>query len=403
VKNSRRQTLVRPSAAALAALRRRLADAEATLLAIRHGEVDAVMGVGKEDGRVFSLQGAERAYRVLIESMNEGALTLTPDAVILYANQCFAQMVCRPLAQVIGTSFRHFLSPEDRVRLRPVLRRAARAGAKLAVHLKAGDGTQLAVQLSLRPIVRHDRESATLGLVVTDMTESRRNEELLRALTHRIVLVQEAERTSVAQELHDNITQLLVAVLFSSQALADKLTAHDGLAKREAEKLRALLSQTASEVERISRNLRPSILDQLGLFAVLRAACPEFAARTGLAVELAGAPLAVRLPADTELALYRIVQESLKNVEKHARARHVTVSLRQSGAFVRLVISDDGIGFDAKHHAARRKDQGVLGLAGMRERAAYVGGTLTIKSGLRAGTSVEVVIPHATPARAAAA
>jgi len=361
------------------------------------------MGAGKRDNRVFSLQGAEHAYRMLIECMNEGALTLTSDAVILYANQCFAQMVRRPLGQVIGSSFLHFISPEERVRLRPLLRRATRAGAKFAVHLNARDGTHLTVQLSLRPLARTLQEGTVLGLVVTDMTEARRNEKLMRALAHRIVVVQEAERTRVALELHNNITQLLIAVQFSSQALADKLTVRDGPAKREADTLRSLLSQTAAEVERISRNLRPSLLDQLGLFAVLRPTCTEFAARTGVAVQLAGTPLAERLPADTELALYRIVQESLKNVEKHARARHVSVSLRQTSAFVRLVITDDGIGFDSRHHAARRKDQAVLGLAGMRERAACVGGTLTIKSGLRAGTSVTVVIPQPTGTTAAAA
>jgi signal transduction histidine kinase len=250
-------------------------------------------------------------------------------------------------------------------------------------------------------MARDGSNRVTIGMVVTDMTDTRRTEELLRALAHRVVQVQEAERGSVALELHDNITQQLIGVLFSSQALADKLSARDGPAKREAVKLRALLGRTAEEVERVSRNLRPSILDQLGLFAVLRATCKEFAARTGLAVKLAGASLTAPLPAETELALYRILQEALKNVEKHARARRVTVSLREPGAFVHLVINDDGIGFDAVHHAARRKGKGVLGLVGMRERAAYVGGTLTIRSGRRAGTEIDVCIPRLPVATAA--
>ena len=99
------------------------------------------------------------------------------------------------------------------------------------------------------------------------------------------------------------------------------------------------------------------------------------------------------LSAETELALYRILQEALKNVEKHAQARHVMVSLRQPGAFVQLAITDDGIGFDEEHHAARRKGKGALGLLSMRERAAYVGGDLTVKSGPDAGTDIEVRIP----------
>jgi two-component system NarL family sensor kinase len=112
-----------------------------------------------------------------------------------------------------------------------------------------------------------------------------------------------------------------------------------------------------------------------------------------VAVKLTGTTLTVPLPADTELALYRILQEALKNIEQHARARQVTVGLRQTGAFVQLVINDDGVGFDAVHHAARRKGKGVLGLLSMRERAAYVGGTLTVRSGARAGTEIDVHIP----------
>ena len=117
------------------------------------------------------------------------------------------------------------------------------------------------------------------------MTEARRNEEMLRALTHRVVQAQEAERGRVALELHDNITQLLCAILVRCQALADKLSARDGPARREAMKLREMLGQTAEEVERISRNLRPSVLDELGLVAVLRDTSTEFAERTGVSAQ----------------------------------------------------------------------------------------------------------------------
>ena len=288
------------SVSAFQRLTTRLADAEATLRAIRSGEVDSVMVGGKEDSQVFTLEGAEHAYRVLIESMNEGALTLTADAVILYANQCFAQMVKRPLEQVLGSSFRRFLSTADRATLRPLLQRAAKSGAKIPVRLTAGDGSQMPVQISLCPLGKSGFNRAVISLVVTDLTEARRTEELLRALTHRVVQVQEAERGRVALELHDGITQLLCGILFHSQALVNSLSARDGPAKGEAMKLRKLAGQTAEEVERISHNLRPSVLDQLGLVAALRATSKEFAERTGVSVKLACMELTARLPADTE-------------------------------------------------------------------------------------------------------
>jgi len=373
----------------LVELRARLADTLETLRAIRANEVDTVVVAGKQGDQVFTLQGAEHAYRVLIESMNEGALTLTVDKTILYANQCFAKMVKCPLEQVTGGSFRRFISAEDRALLRPLVRRANKSGSKIQMLLKASDGSQMPVQISIRLLAKNGFKHAPVGLVVTDMTEARRNEEMLRALTHRVVQVQETERGRVALELHDDITQLLIAVLFRSQALADKLSARDGPAKKEAMKLREMLGQAAKEVERISRNLRPSVLDQLGLVAVLRDTSTEFAHRTGVPVKLACVQLIARLPADTELALYRILQEALKNVEKHAHARQVTVHLTKQGAFVQLAITDDGIGFD---HRARRKGKG-LGMLGMRERATYVGGTLKIKSARHAGTEIEVLIP----------
>jgi PAS domain S-box-containing protein len=376
-------------------LKARLAEAEETLRAIRSGEVDVVVVSKKKRLQLFTLEGAEHAYRVLIESMNEGALTLTADKTILYANQRFARMVKYPLEQVTGSSFRRFLSVSDRANLRPLLKKSAKAGSKMQVSLLARDGSWVPAQISVREMAKDQSGLITIGMVVTDMSEARRAEEMLRALTHRVVQVQEAERARVALELHDNITQLICAVVFRSQALAESLSASEGPAKREAIRLCTLLGQTAEAVERISRDLRPSVLDQLGLVAVMRATSNEFAARTGVVVALADNQFSERLPADAELALYRIFQEALKNVEQHARARKVTVELKRQGGFVLLRIKDDGISFDPEHHPARQK--GGLGLLSMRERATYVGATLAVKSVRGAGTEIQVRVPF-TPA-----
>jgi PAS domain S-box-containing protein len=395
LKNSKAETLKfqRFNVSAFHGLTARLAVAEETVRAIRSGEVDSVMVAGKEGSQVFTLDGAEHAYRVLIESMNEGALMLTAAKTILYANQCFARLVKCPLEQVTGSSFRRFLCAADRAVLKPLMKRSAKEGSKIQMLLHCADGSQLPVQLSIRELARNSSAEVTIGIVVTDLTEARRNEEQLRALTHRVVQAQEAERGRVALELHDHITQLLCAVLVRSQTLADQLPAHEGKLKREALKLRELLGQTAEEVERISRNLRPGVLEQLGLVAVLRAAGLEFAKQNGISVKLVCVALAVRLPGDIELTLYRILQEALENVALHARARHVKVNLSTRGDLVQLVIHDDGISFDAKHHPARRKQKSQLGLLDMRERANYVGGTVIVKSAPGQGTSITVQIP----------
>jgi PAS domain S-box-containing protein len=377
----------------LAGLRGRLAESEEAIHAIRRGDVDTVVVAGRQGRRVFTLQGAEHVYRVLIESMNEGALTMAADKTILYANQRFARMVRYPLEQVVGSSFRRFLSVEDRKALRSLLKQPDKSGSKIQVLLKAGDGSQVPAQISFRLLPKNSSGSDFFGMVVTDMTEARRTRELLRALSRRVVEAQEAERGHVALELHDNITQHLCAILFRFQALASQILDHDRPLKREAMKLHKMLGKTAEEVERISRDLRPGVLDQLGLMEVVRVTSAEFSDRTGVATKLVCGQLSGRPPAETELAIYRILQEALRNVEKHARARHVTVRLTERDAFVQLVVKDDGIGFDTDHRPAGREGTSGLGLLGMRERAGYVGGAVMIKSVRHGGTEIAVRIP----------
>lgn len=377
----------------VATLRARLAVAEETLRAIRTGEVDTVMVGGKEDSQVFTLDGAEHPYRVLIESMNEGALTLTNDKLILYANQCFARMVKYPLEQVISTSFRRFLSAKDLATLRPLMKRVGKSGSKIRVILNCGDGSQMPAQISIRPTAEEGSKRTTLGMVVTDLTESSRTEELLRALTHRVVQAQEVERSRVALELHGTITQMLCAVLVHSQVLVDSLPARNRPAKTEAIKLHEIIGKTIEEVERISCNLRPSVLDHLGLVAAMHEASTEFKKRSGVTVHLLCVKLTPRLPPDIELAFYRILQEALSNVEKHAKAHQVTVCLTRQGDILQLTINDDGVGFDPEHQPTRRKGKGGFGLLGMMERVNYVGGALKVKSVRRGGTEIEICIP----------
>ena len=377
----------------IAEIRARLSEAEATLQAIRSGGVDALVVAGKHGPRVYALEGAEHAYRVLIESMNEGALTLTAGAVILYANQRFAKMVKRPLEQIMGYSFRRLLADADQAALHVLLKRVARSGSRLQVFLRAGDGSLVPAQISIRPLPKNASQGASFGMVVTDMTETRRSQEMLAALSHRLVQAQESERGRVALDLTDNITQSLVVILFRLQALLDKLPANGWPSRDEVVKLSELLGETAQQVERISHNLRPSVLRNLGLVAALRAANKEFVKRTGMRIKLACVKLSPLPPAEAKLALYRIFEEALRNVEEHARARHVTVSLTQQGAFAQLAIKDDGIGFDPDRLSAKRGEENGFGLLRMRERTEFLGGVLTIKSARRTGTEVKVRFP----------
>ncbi len=218
----------------------------------------------------------------------------------------------------------------------------------------------------------------------------------MHILAHRLVMEQEAERSRLSLELHDHITQVICAAILRCQKLIWHLTGNEK-AQSEASNLGDLMGQAAEEVERISRHLRPGVLETLGLVAAMRASIKEFGHRTGLVLTPALAPLTVALPAEVDLALYRILQESLKNIECHAHARLVTVQLLQGPAATQLTIEDDGVGFDTNRPGAAAAGFLGVGLLGMRERASCVGGTLHVESAPDRGTLIRAQIPF-TPA-----
>ncbi len=191
--------------------------------------------------------------------------------------------------------------------------------------------------------------SATFGLVVTDMTEARRNEEMLRALTHRVVQAQEAERGRVALELHDNITQLLCAILVPLPGAGrTNFPTRDGSAKRRGDRNSARCSARPPKKWSASRAIcGPAYWTSWAWSPALRDDQRGVCGTDGRV-----APAGLRgvgphgCPPTAELALYRILQKALNNVEQHARARHVTVRLTKPDGFVQLAIKDDGIGFD---------------------------------------------------------
>jgi signal transduction histidine kinase len=220
----------------------------------------------------------------------------------------------------------------------------------------------------------------------------RSSEAQLRTLAHWAVQAQEDESARLSLALHDNVTQLLCAVTARTHALMEILPPRVGMAKLEATKLREMVGDAAGEVDCILRELRPGVLDILGLVAALRDTGAEFAQRTGVSITLNCEPSIGRLPAKVELSLYRICQLAFDNVERHAHARQFTVGLKQEVDFVQMTLRDDGVGFDA-NSLARGKESGGLGLLRMRERATYVGGRLDVKSTPNAGTEIVVRIP----------
>lgn len=238
-----------------------------------------------------------------------------------------------------------------------------------------------------------------LGGIAVDVTEKVRADAALRALPHRIIEAQESERRRVARELHDGVSQLLASVRFRLLAVEGWLHDRaDETLRREVTRAKSHLDSALREVRYISHNLRPRELDDLGLLAAIQSATEELAGRSQLRVACRLARLRKRLPRDVELAFYRIFQEAVANVLKHARAQSLTVEVVREAGGVTLRIADDGCGF-----APARKRKGAarssLGLVNIRERAEFIGGTVKVTSVPREGTTLEVWAPVARPQR----
>lgn len=211
-------------------------------------------------------------------------------------------------------------------------------------------------------------------------------QDRLRALASGILQAREDEARRIAHELHDEAGQLLASVHIALDELATQIPERAATFRD----LHHLLDRVEGQLRRLSRELRPSILDDLGLAPALEWLAQGVGERTGLAISVM-AP-GTRLPSLVETAIYRVVQEALTNAARHARATRVQVEVQLAGSAVRVVVQDDGQGFDVDAAQARRGDRG-LGLIGMRERVDALGGGLSIVSGRGQGTTLSVVIP----------
>ncbi len=220
--------------------------------------------------------------------------------------------------------------------------------------------------------------------------QARAERDRLRAqLLEQVMAAQEEERRRIARELHDETGQAITTLMVGLRTLMDECPSP--AIQSQAEELRAVAAGTLEGVRNLALELRPSVLDDMGLVAALERYVAEYRRRHRLEVDVAVHGLAKeRLPAPVETALYRIVQESLTNIARHARASTVSVLLEQSPDHIRVIVEDDGCGFDPQ---TGRGETHHLGLYGMQERAELLGGTLTIESTPGLGTSIFVEVP----------
>ncbi len=396
-KGSRRS----PESSRLKKLRARVEELEETLTAISNGRVDALVLSGPHGDQVFTLQGAEHPYRVLVETMNEGAATLDIQGNVLYANAHLAEMFEVALEKFIGTPLADQVHPGERPKLQALLDEAAQRETKGEINLKSLAGRPRLIRLSLSPMQSTGLQA--VALVATELTELaeandalRSNEEALRQLSGRLLQLQDDERRHIARDLHDITGQKLAVLGISlSQVRRAKALLKDADAQKLVSDCLVYTKQISEEIRTLSYVLHPPLLDELGLTSAVRWYTKGFEARTGIHVEIDIPANFQRLPSDVEVTLFRIMQESLTNVHRYSGSATAFVRVLCSDSQVSLAVGDRGKGMRSDAAGAVVSgDTAVLGVGiqGMRERMRQLSGNLEIHSRPNEGTVVTATV-----------
>jgi len=268
---------------------------------------------------------------------------------------------------------------------------SALAEGKLDARSGAPSGAFELVQLARNFDEMAEKLERSAGETKSIVDSLRESQVRLQALARALIGGQEGERHQLARELHDEIGQALTAVSLNIDALRGAKPGPD--AARRIEETAAIVQHVLEQVRNMSLDLRPSILDDLGLVAALRWYVGRQTDKSGLEIELRARSLEERAPPEVETACFRIAQEALTNIARHAHARRVRVEVARRDSELELVVSDDGAGFDVARARERAHHGESFGLLGMEERATLLGGSLELTSAPGKGTRLEARFP----------
>jgi two-component system, NarL family, sensor kinase len=398
-RSSRAAARVSTKSRAVDNLQERVNELEETLRAIRSGEVDAVVVSAPAGDQVFTLQGAEHPYRLLVETIDEGAATLSNDGTILYSNRSFANIFDAQLERFIGTPIENFVSGEYVEALRALIRNAADGVARGEIRLVDRGGRARTVRLTLTRSSQFGMEA--LCAVATELTELvetnealRVTESSLRQLSGRLLQLQDEERRRIARDLHDTTGQKIAALSMSLDRVARLLDSKKPERQEALDEGRDIVRTIGEEIRTLSYLLHPPLLDESGLGSAVRWYAEGFQKRSGIRLNVNISPDLGRLSTDVEMALFRVVQESLTNVHRYSGSPDAEINVVNTPDAVKLEIIDHGKGIAVG--SARVKAEGIatlgVGIPGMRERIRQFGGQLEVDFG-RDGTRVSASVP----------
>ncbi|MDR4469568.1 MAG: PAS domain S-box protein [Nitrospira sp.] len=365
--------------------------------------------------RGAKLDDATRRLGAIVESSSDAILSVTPDGFVTTWNAGAERIFGYSATEMIGRSILTLIPDHlhrDKAWLLATVRGAHDIHTYDAVRLTK-DHRSIDVSVTLSPLRDAVGQFVGVSKVIRDISERKRAETLLhqahealelkvqertaelrrannslRELSGRLMLVQEEERSRLARDLHDEVGQLLTALKIDLQDIQ-----HGEVGETRYDSLTdslVLVDHLLTQVRTLALDLRPSLLDDLGLVPALRWYANRQATRNGWTLSLSVEDMTERVPSPIEVACFRVVQEALTNIAKYARAKTIDLTLRRHDEEVTLILQDDGVGFDVP--SARQRAQGgeSIGLLGMEERVRLAGGKLVIVSAAGQGTRLQL-------------
>jgi PAS domain S-box-containing protein len=357
-----------------------------------------------------ALTAAQTRLGAIVDSAMDAVITVDPAQNIVLFNRAAEQVFGVRREEAIGTSLDRFIPARFRAGHRHHVDQFGRTGVTsrrmgdvTTLWALRADGAEFPIEASISQADQGGDRYYTV--ILRDITvrkqhedELKRQQQELRELSARVLEAREEEKARLARELHDELGQLLTALKMDLSWLRERIPAAE-MAKK-AEEMSALLDRTVMATRRISADLRPLMLDDLGLADAAAWLVEDFGKRSGIEcrIQLPPPEALEDLSKSVATALYRAVQESLTNIARHAQARRTWVIFSAENGHIHVEIEDDGRGIAAEDLAKARS----LGLKGMRERIAYLGGSLEIAPAPRGGTRIRVRVPAKNPREAAA-
>jgi len=372
-------------------------------------DIELLTGVGAqiataiENARLYEkerlvaqqLAVSERNYRQLFENANDAIWVHDLQGNITAANEAAAKLVGYDIKEMGKMNVREFLSDESlniasQIRHKLLEQEAVEQPYEQSLIRK--DGTKATLKLTTS-LVTENGKPIGFQHIARDVTEERRMQDSLRYYLSHVTKVQEEERKRIARELHDDTSQALYALSRQVDNFARNNSRQAPNTTAFLKELQEQLNKTLQGIRRFTQELRPSMLDDLGLLATLRWQVSDLEKQSGVEVRLTVIGIERRFSAEMELTIFRIVQEALRNVEKHAQASKVEVKIEFCEGKTKISIGDNGKGFDSGRSLADLPREGKLGIAGMEERVRLLNGNMRIESKPDKGTKVMIEVP----------